>query len=746
MICALALAAGLTACGGGGFSADTLAAIAETENPASPGNLVGTTTNLDVPAGTTTTVATTDTTTTLAATDPTTTVATTGTPTTVVPTNSTTTVAPTNSTTPVGAYTLAALGSPRILISDSATLNRLRSLVNAQAPSAMRFKGLVDAQLGGGDSYLFQPWYAALMGQVNSNAAYCRYAVDETEKFVLSEEALIASNQRATVAGDSYLHVGMLIGNLSLVYDWCRATMTATQRTRWMNYANQAVWNVWNFQSARWGNASYPWSGWSVDNPSNNYYYSFLQATMFLGLATYGENSQAQTWLDTFRIAKIQNQLVPTFMRDLNGGGSREGTGYGTAMKSLFMLYDWWERSTGERIADLTPHAKSSLAHMMHSVVPTLNFLAPTGDQSRDSTAAFFDYHRDYLQILMRLYPGEAISGAAKTLMAESSVPKMGNGFMVYSDFLYDQSDITARPLNILSTAYWGSGTGQFPMRSSWAKDATYANFICGPFDESHAHQDQGSFVLYKGTWLAFDPNQVSHNGTWGIFNEPLGTALHNIVRIEQNGTAVSQTWQTTCEMAALANTPSYSYGLARVTPNYKGKASVVRVEREFLLIKPGALVIMDRVQTSGAGAQRIWTLNLPQAPAVNGDRLTMVSGANRLDVIRLAPAGLPTKVVAWPSVNPDFNSGVRVDVADATGDSSVFLNVLGTDGAVVNAVRSDAAGQTGAQISLADGSIATIRFSTTGSGGTIDIRSRDGTVITSGALPTDVRAPPVYQ
>ncbi len=755
MFCALALAAGLAACGGGGLSADGLTALTEAQKPLSPGNSLNakgknaTDPNLTVtdPATTTTTVADPIATTTTTVTDPVataTTTATTDTTTTVAATASTATN--TTTTLPSGTYALASLGSPRILVSDAATLSRLRALVNAQAPAAIRFKSLVDAQLVGGNAYSFEPWFAALMGQIAGGSAYCRYAVDETEKFVLSEETLIAANQRATVAADSYLHVGNRIGNLSLVYDWCRGTMTAQQRERWMNYANQAVWNVWHNTEAKWGTTLYPWSGWSTNNPSNNYYYSFLRATMLLGLATYGENPQAQGWLDTFRITKVENQLVPIFKRDLAGGGSREGTGYGVSMAKLFGLYDWWQKSTGENIADLTPHAKASLAWMIHSIVPTLNLVAPTGDHSRDSYAHLFDYEREYLQVLTRLYPNEAISGAAKTLLAQSSVPRMSKSFMFYSDFLYDQTDITARPLNALSTAYWGSGTGQFSTRSSWATDASYANFTCGPFSESHAHQDQGSFLLFKDQWLAFDPNQVSHSGIKGTSNQDIGTSLHNLVRIEQNGVAIRQTYGSACEMGALANTAAYSYGLARVTPSYQGKTPVVRVEREFLLIKPGTLVLLDRVQTSGSGTQRIWTLNLPETPTVNGDRLTMVSGANRLDLIRLAPAGLSTRLVSWPTVNTDFNSGVRVDVADAVGDSSVFLNVLSTDGAVINAVRSDATGQTGTQITLADGRIATVRFSTTGSGGTIDIRNADGSVVASGALPTTVQTPQLYQ
>ena len=599
---------------------------------------------------------------------------------------------------------------------------------------------MVDAELAGSRAYDFKPWYAALMGQITGTATYCRFAVDSTEAFVASEEALINANQRATVAGDSYLEVGPIIGNLALVQDWCRNSMTAAQRSRWTTYANQAVWNVWNPDLARWGNTVYSWSGWSVDNPVNNYYYSFLEATMLVGLATYGENTQAPAWLDKFRTAKLQNQLFPTFSRDLVGGGSREGTGYGTAMKNLWRLYDWWERSTGERVATSTPHTLASLPHLMHNIVPTLDRLTPTGDHARDSTAALFDYHRDYLQVLMRLFPSDRMAGTAKSLLAASSVPRMQYGFMFYSDFLYDQTDIAAQPLTNLATAYWGSGTGQFAMRSSWARDAAYANFICGPYSESHAHHDQGSFTLFKGDWLAYDSNIASASGI------EQAEGLHNLVRIEQNGSTVTQVeGSPPCQMLALAETPNYSYGLARVTPIYNGKAAVGKVEREFLFIKPSTFVVLDRAQSVGTGTRRVWTLNLPAAPTVGGDTMSLVRGANRLDVTRLSPAGLTTAVTPWSTQGLGISSGVRVDVPDANGDTSVFLHVLGTDGSVTQAVRSDASGQTGAQITLAGGRTATVRFSTTGTGGTLEIRESNGTVVSSGALPTTVQAPALF-
>ena len=194
----------------------------------------------------------------------------------------------------------------------------------------------------------------------------------------------------------------------------------------------------------------------------------------------------------------------------------------------------------------------------------------------------------------------------------------------------------------------------------------------------------------------------------------------------------------------ALAETPNYAYGVARVTPIYDGKAGIVKVEREFLFLKPGTFVVFDRVQTSGTGIRRVWTLNTPVAPTVSGDNFSVVNGANRLDVTRLSPSGLTTQVNAW-SGSGIVSSGSRVDVADSNGDSSLFLHVLGTDGSVTSSARSDATGQTGAQVAMSNGRTAVVRFSSTGTGGTLEIRDASGAVLVSGALPTTVTAPPLF-
>nr|MBA3455868.1 hypothetical protein [Deltaproteobacteria bacterium] len=305
---------------------------------------------------------------------------------------------------------------PRIYLTPNRA--RLSAALTGNTVAATRFRTIVNSWYAGTSVWGFAAWNGALLSQLTGDPKYCTKSIGMVEAQVVAAETSIAAGLAPKVALDHYLHTGEMIGDLALVYDWCFPQVTSTQRARWIKYANQTISNIWNHTTATWGGKAFPWTGWSVSNPSNNYYYSFLRGTMLLGLATRGESAQADAWLTKFRDAKIVTELVPTFNADLVGGGSREGTGYGVAMRKLFELYDFWKATTGEQLSTTTSHARKSMLAMIHQIVPTLDKVTPTGDHTRDRSAALFDYHRDYLQLLMQLYPTDTLSKRAKALLA----------------------------------------------------------------------------------------------------------------------------------------------------------------------------------------------------------------------------------------------------------------------------------------------------------------------------------------
>lgn len=593
-------------------------------------------------------------------------------------------------------------------------LAELRDVAADGGAAVTRFRQTVDAAVANGNVYAFSSWNAALWRHVTDTPSYCTWAVNEVDTFVASEEALIGANMRATVAGDSYLEVGDRIGDLALVYDWCFPETTPAQRARWIAYANQAVWNVWNHPNARWGATTWAWSGWSVNNPVNNYYYSFLRATVLLGLATWQENPEAARWLRQFREAKIAAELVPTFQRDLAGGGSREGTGYGTAMRSLFELYDLWEATTGERLADTTPHARDSALYLIHSVVPTLDRLAPIGDHARDSSAALFDYHRAYALTLAKLYRGTSEAGVLVDFVNRCSVPAVTQQFQRWVDFVYAPTQ-APKPLADLWPTWHGVGTGHVFTRSGWTSDATWLHFTAGPYTESHAHRDQGQLLLFKRQWLAFDANAESHSG----INQ--GEDFHNLVKLSRGGTTLRQREGAgPARLYALVDDDAFVWTGGDLAPAYDSGDGVQALEREVLFLKPDTVVVFDRVATSPA-ADADWLLSSPVQPVQNGNTVRFDGPMADLSVIRIHPATASTSLAAWGTLDADVTGTAHRLAWRGAGP---FLVVLSVDGAVSAATASDASGQRGVDVTLADGRSFTARFHEASRGGSLVLRT----------------------
>jgi hypothetical protein len=200
--------------------------------------------------------------------------------------------------------------------------------------------------------------------------------------------------------------------------------------------------------------------------------------------------------------------------------------------------------------------------------------------------------------------------------------------------------------------------------------------------------------------------------------------------------------------MKAVADNDVFTYGVAGVGAMY-GSSEVVKDQREFLFIKPSTFIVFDRVNVATSGTQRIWALNLPGIPTISGDRLTYTgAGGNKLDVYRQAPTGLSYTVNQYVLPSWDFlinTNARRVDVVDSAGTSSNFLHVMGTNNSVSTTTRSDATGQIGTVITLADGRTVTVRFNTATTGGTLSVQNGSVSQFSS-SLPTTVTTPAVFR
>lgn len=509
--------------------------------------------------------------------------------------------------------------------------------------------------------YSFSTADLIVMFKLTADPKYINAAIKLEDAFVTSELAASVP----TTANDSYLAVGGYMEQVALTYDYGYALLSDTQKANWKTYADQILFNVWNSSSAKWNGVSKPWTGWATNDPGDNYYYSFLKATQLWSLAT-----QNQTWI-TFLQTQKYTQFVPYF-GVLAGGGSREGTGYGTSLRSMFENYRYWKGSTTEDLSQLTPHARDTIDYWIHATVPTLNYFASIGDQSRSSQTFMFDYQRGLMLEAVALNLGTPQAARGQWWINNISVSDGGDGWvkgkMRYNfDYRYDLlagSNASQAPTDL---AYYSLGAGAFFARNSWNVTSSWFHTVAGIFDQSHASQDQGTFSFYKNGWLSITSNYWSNSG----INQDVGT--HNGLRFMNGTTALGQTFNT-------KSTLSYSTvgGLLTVaedlTPAYSGSGKVQSWKRTFNY-QNDQLNIHDTCQVS-AGIVPVFQVHTPVLPVVQPDGTTIKAGG--LTITSTLP--VVSKIVSMSSVNSDFKSGYRVEL---TAQSGCEFNVTLQAGAV---------------------------------------------------------------
>lgn len=528
--------------------------------------------------------------------------------------------------------------------------------VDRTSPALTRYKRWVDSAVAGEPGYAFSAYDAAFLYRLDPDSKYCALAVTMIDREVEDAETAIADGRAPEIAGDSYLDVGPRIAALSMTLDTCKTNIDDAQRARWSAYAEQAVWNIWHNLRAHWGGRPRPWTGWSVDNPGNNYYYSFVEATLYWALA-----SGNSDWMRFLREEKMPP--LQAYFATLPGGGSLEGTGYGASHMRLFALYRLWRDATGDDIANANPHADDSIAYWVHATVPTLDRFAPIGDQSRVSVPELYDYHRRLVLEARALSKDASSQALASWWLHHIAIPQMSNGFNTRHDLLPAGDAKAPAPVALFHHA---KGTGHLFARSGWDKDAMWLAFVAGPYNESHAHEEQGGFTLFARDWLTVTENIWTHSGI------QQGTETNNVLRFEHgkaDDRVVHQRQPSTSRMTVTHGADGALHVDADLTNAY-GKNAPVRRWTRALDFAGRRLRVEDQYSVA-PDTNAVLQLNLPVEPTIDGQ--TAIAGRLRVRVI--APVNANLTKLDWRSVDSEeFRSGWRLDIAGGTGTYVVEL------------------------------------------------------------------------
>ena len=537
-------------------------------------------------------------------------------------------------------------------------------------PSSTAAQRLIDganASLAGQPPYLFTAKHLVLAYRLTGDPRYLAAAIAETDQVVSEAETRIAQGKEPFLAGDSYHDVGGYIEDLALTYDHGFGQLTPEQRQRWTALAEQAVFNVWHPSEASWNGVPYTWTGWAICDPGNNYHFNFLRATMLWALAT-----QNTAWFDFLQAQKFGPLL--DYYAQFPGGGTREGTGYGTALNDLFGDYIYWKASTGEDLASLSPHVRETIDYWVHATVPTLDRFAPIADLSRESIPNIFDYQENLVHQAVALSPGTLQARHGTWWLQNNSIHGVNYVFNIQGDLL-PYPDAPEAPTELI---YHSPGAGSLFARTSWDTDASWMAFVAGKYDQSHAHQEQGNFTFFKNDWLSVTSNIWSHSG---IHQE---VTVNNVVRFERtDGTVIPQNQDDDPSTMTPSISGAVTTVSADLTNAYSANRSAVHSWTRTLQLSGDTLHVTDACSVAD-GIRPVFQLHVPDAPVTLDDGSIQ---AGHLRVVLLQPATVAgitnMRTVDMPldengnhvlddNGDPivEFNRGYRIDLTSQAGCS----------------------------------------------------------------------------
>jgi hypothetical protein len=202
--------------------------------------------------------------------------------------------------------------------------------------------------------------------------------------------------------------------------------------------------------------------------------------------------------------------------------------------------------------------------------------------------------------------------------------------------------------------------------RSDWTTAASWLHVVAGRYDQSHAHQDQGSFSFFKGSWLTVSSNVFSHSG----INQ--GTEAQNVLRFDSGSRPVPQNH---CDCGkTVVDSGGRLQVSANLSPAFTESAGkVTKWARDFDYARAThTLNIHDRCSVA-AGITPVWQLHLPVQPVLQADGSYK---AGKLHIVPQTPTAPRSDIVSMHSASNDYNGGFRLELRGSAGSCEFLVSL----------------------------------------------------------------------
>jgi hypothetical protein len=577
-----------------------------------------------------------------------------------------------------------------------------------------RYYNMVQQYVGGGDYYGATPWHFALVYRITGDVAYANRAIG------LAMDQIAAGMD--PVRFDSYLYVRDKMRNVALTYDWCYDLLTPAQRTAIIDYMNQAIYEVWNPD-----NPDHPWSGWGVDNPFTGYFYSFILATAFNALATWGENPQASGYLDIV-YDKLDNIALPFFHSRGEGGGWHDGSYYSWGAKRYTMeIFQVLAAANGRDYFEITDFPKQCAMLMLYVVQPD-NFSYYGGGDIPDprETEGLIETARWLMLQLAYNLRGTTESRYAQ-YWVNHVFPQMDLSYNSPWDFLLAEPTLPEQFWDDLPLSYHAPGWGFVNARSGWDSDAVSITLISTVKIASHQNFNQNSFTVFKNGWQFVEANVFGGANSHGIAQ---GTEFQNTMLFNNTGQRLwgfigNDLIPSTGVITQFEDAGEYAYVVGDASEAYNTRTDEILdyYEREIVFVRPDLVFVFDRTSTTNAGFSKKWIVHTKNQPTINNNQTVCQNFSGKVFMQTLLPDN-PSLSKLDERSQGAFNTW-RITLSPASARvNDNFLNVIyAADQSASQMpptvkVDSEAGNMVGAHVTY-DGEDKVLMFSTDPRGGT---------------------------
>lgn len=470
----------------------------------------------------------------------------------------------------------------------------------------------------------------------------------------------------------------------ALGYDWLRDAPGMTDALRARVRTRLGQWLAW-----------YQKDGYLRDRPTANYYWGYLTALAWAGLAAAGDDPLADGWLKAAQ-GELSTKVLPAFRDDLRGGGWPEGWQYGEyTTLEVALVARAFRQSANVDVVGKLPWLGQTVTHHVHALLP---------DEKSVYDGGTWGEHPAKPSSLGLTALGIALEGidderAAEARWLTSRVLPPLTREQAWLGLLADRPGGSVRsPREGAPTSLHLPGQGLTFVRSDWSKTAVWASFQAGPpLAEDHQDADQGHFELARGA----DQLLVDGGGSEGS-----ATINHNTLLIDDGGENLNYppnqgVWGSKVKTTRFADDGVVAVAVGELADAYSPKCvvngcrkrSVERLTRSFVFVRPGLLVIDDQLTLSSPDYGAVWAAHLTVNPTLAGDVASAVIGESRLDVQTIEPAAAAHSAPREPTpsgegshrLNQPWGPMWRLEVASPRNERERgFTHVISTGPAAV--------------------------------------------------------------